>query len=299
LPPPIKGGGIFQSPLPYGERVRVRGWLFMKRLYSIRMRASKNNEHISGAERIVSAKNIYKTASDLINRAIYHERGKPDTINITIDSIEAKDLIKLKGLPITAISVKNFTEGRQCASQLLELIGISKKAADKAINYISRGASPDKRNVRGAMIIDYKTGKRVEPDKYRGIRASRMDITKTAEAKLISTLKKAKINNPYIREAVVLAAKVVNAPNTIAELCWSDDPSYQAGYVASKRFGYVRFPYLKEKGSSFGGRVFFVDTKKIDLKRYIEFLEQQPVLITRIGRCRPAIRWNAFLKQNK
>ena len=91
-----------------------------------------------------------------------------------------------------------------------------------------------------------------------------------------------------------MATKVINAPNTIAELCWSDDPSYQAGYVASKRFGYVRFPYLKEKGSPFGGRAFFVDSKILDLKKYIEFLEQQPVLITRIGRCNHPVVWEAF-----
>ncbi|MBI5181646.1 MAG: 6-carboxyhexanoate--CoA ligase [Nitrospirae bacterium] len=266
-------------------------------IYSIRMRASKNNGHISGAERIVSAKNIYKTASNLINRALTHERGKPESINITIDKLESENIVKLKGLDITTIFVDDYREGRMYGSQLLELIGVSKKAADKAISYISKGASPDKKNMRGAMIIDYLTGKRIEPDRYRGIRASRMDITKTAEAKLISTLKRMRINNPYIREAIVLAAKVATAPNTIAELCWSDDPSYQVGYVASKRFGYVRFPYLKEKGSPFGGRAFFVDAKRFDLEKYINFLEQQAILITRIGRCRHAISWNAFLSR--
>lgn len=261
------------------------------------MRASKNNEHISGAERIVSAKDLQKTASDLINRAISHERGKPANINITIDKLESENIVKLKGLDITTILLDDYKEGRLCASQLLELIGVSKRAIIRAMDYMAKGASPDKKNMRGAMIIDYQTGKRVEPDKYRGIRASRMDIAKKAEAKLISTLKKMRINNSYIREAIVLATKVINAPNTtIAELCWSDDPSYQAGYVASKMFGYVRLPYLKEKGSPFGGRTFFVDTKRIDLKKYIDFLEMQPVLITKIGRCKPQITWNTFLE---
>ena len=261
------------------------------------MRASKSKEHISGAERIVSARDIHKTVSELLNRANSHEIGEPDEIDISIERLKQEKIKKLNGLDITTVSVDNYKEGRLCASQILELIGVSKKAVDKAINYISKGASPDKKNMRGAMIVDYKTGRRIEPDKYRGIRASRMDITKKAEAKLISTLKKMRINNPYIKEAIVLSAKVVNAPNTIAELCWSDDPSYQAGYVASKRFGYVRFPYLKEKGSLFGGRAFFVDAERIDLKRYIDFLERQPVLITRIGRCKHAISWNAFLSR--
>lgn len=258
------------------------------------MRASKNNEHISGAERIVSAKDIHKTASELINRALSHEKGRPDEIGISIDGLKQQKIKKLKALDIATISVDNYKKGRLCASQLLELIGVNKRAIKMAMGYMAKGASPDKKNMRGAMIIDYKTGKRIEPDKYRGIRASRMDIAKEAEAKLITALKKAKINNPYIREAIVLATKVVNAPETIAELCWSDDPSYQAGYVASKRFGYVRFPYLKEKGYSFGGRVFFVDAKKIDLKKYINFLEQQAILITRIGKVNPEATWEKF-----
>lgn len=266
-------------------------------IYNIRMRASKNKEHISGAERIVTASDMHKSVSALINRALSHEIGEPDEINISIESLEQKKIKKIKALNITTISVDDYKKGRQCASKLLELIGVSKRAIKRAMDYMAKGASPDKKNMRGAMIIDYKTGKRVEPDKYRGVRASRMDTAKEAEAKLISTLKKAKINNLYIREAIVLATKVVTAPNTIAEICWSDDPSYQAGYVASKRFGYVRFPYLKEKGSPFGGRAFFVDTRKIDLEKYINFLEQQAVLITMIGRCNPPVNWNTFINE--
>ncbi len=261
------------------------------------MRASRNNEHISGAERIASASDMHKTVSELINRALSHEIGEPDEINISVESLKQEKIKKLKALNIATISVADYKQGRLCASKLLELIGISKKAIKMAMDYMENGAPPDKKNMRGAMIIDCKTGKRIEPDRYRGIRASRMDIAKEAEAKLTSTLKKAKINNPYIREAIVLATKVANAPDTIAEICWSDEPSYQAGYVASKRFGYVRFPYLKEKGSPFGGRAFFVDAKKLDLEKYINFLEQQAVLITRIGRCKLPVNWNTFLNE--
>lgn len=259
----------------------------MNNLYNIRMRATKGNEHVSGAERIVSAKDIHKTASELINRALSHEIGKPDEINISIDRLEQKKIKELKGLNITTILVDDYKEGRLCASQLLELIGISKRAIKKAMDYIANGASPDKKNMRGAMIIDYKSGRRLEPDRYRGVRASHMDITKEAGAKLIMALKKNKINNPYIIEAIVLATKVINAPNTIAELCWSDDPSYQAGYVASRKFGYVRFSYLKEKGSPFGGRAFFVDSSRLDLKALTNFLELQPILITKVGKVNP------------
>lgn len=260
------------------------------------MRASKNKEHISGAERIVPARDIHKTVSELINRALSHEIGKPDEINISVERLKQKKIKKLKAMDIATILVDDYKEGRLCASKLLELVGVEKKTIKRAMDYMAKGASPDKKNMRGAMIIDYKTGKRIEPDKYRGIRASRMDMAKTAESKLIKELKKQGINNQYIREAIVLSTKVANAPDTIAELCWSDDPSYQAGYAASRKFGYVRFPYLKEKGSPFGGRAFFVDAKKIDLEKYVNFLEQQAVLIIKIGRCKPQITWNTFLE---
>ena len=147
-------------------------------IYSIRMRASKNNEHISGAERIASASDMHKTVSDLINRALLHEIGEPDEINISIESLKQEKIKKIKALNITTILVDDYKKGRLCASKLLELIGVKKRAIKMAMDYMAKGASPDKKNMRGAMIIDYKTGKRIEPDRYRGIRASRMDIAK-------------------------------------------------------------------------------------------------------------------------
>ena len=77
---------------------------------------------------------------------------------------------------------------------------------------------------------------------------------------------------------MVLAAKVAAAPGMVAELCWSDDPEYTTGYVASPRHGYVRIPCLKEKNSSNGGRAFFV-SPDADLEALQHFLEEQPVLV--------------------
>jgi len=80
----------------------------------------------------------------------------------------------------------------------------------------------------------------------------------------------------------VLASKVASVKGTIAELCWSDDPFYTTGYVASKKLGYVRIPHLKKEGDYHGGRVFFVDfVNTVEINDYIEEIEKTPVLVTK------------------
>src|SRR5574341_974785 len=58
-------------------------------MYSVRMRAAKDNRHISGAENLVDEKEIRATAHSLIERALSHERGKPDLINISVEEIKS------------------------------------------------------------------------------------------------------------------------------------------------------------------------------------------------------------------
>lgn len=135
--------------------------------------------------------------------------------------------------------------------------------------------------MRGSIVM--VEGNRLEPDKHRGIRATRMDITKDASLELHRLLDAAGLSSNYthISEALVLATKVASIDGTIAELCWSDDPFYTAGYVASKKLGYMRISHLKKEGDFRGGRVFFVDN--IELDKYIYDLEKSPVLVNKIG----------------
>jgi 6-carboxyhexanoate--CoA ligase len=98
------------------------------------------------------------------------------------------------------------------------------------------------------------------------------------------------------REALALATKVAHAPGVIAELCWSDDPDYTAGYVASLRQGYVRFPHLKELGDQRGGRVIFVDPAKLVFDELIEYLQDKPTIIDNVGVFKAAIGLNEYCK---
>jgi 6-carboxyhexanoate--CoA ligase len=87
---------------------------------------------------------------------------------------------------------------------------------------------------------------------------------------------------------------VAYAPGIVAELCWSDDPDYTAGYVASVGMGYVRFPILKKLGDAKGGRAFFVDKNALDMGTFLRYLEQEAALITDIGECRAAMEPEAY-----
>lgn len=249
-------------------------------MFSVRMRASKGGKHISGAERIIKEHSISAAARSLIDRAMTHERGKPDFINISIEALE-KPIKNTTSLPLTLTNIDNAAEGRAFAIRLLLNLGIPLFCIETAIAFLEKGAAGGE-SMRGAMIMNMQ-GERLEPDKHRGIRASRMDITEEASGELAHAVEGAGLNHyfTHISEALALATKVASVEGTIAELCWSDDPSYTAGYVASKEHGYVRIPHLKPEGDCNGGRVFFVDG--IDLNNYIHEMETVPILVNKFG----------------
>ena len=256
----------------------------MNQLFSIRMRAAQSNQHISGAERIAPAGELAAIATAMIARALGHPRGTPASIRLAIDALPAASL-RTASLPaITTMLVSNVTAGRQAARLELLRAGVSEVAATAAINALANGAAPGGRVMRGAMLIDAQSGARLESDPARGLRVSRMDLSPAANAALASALQGSGRNTTHLREALALAGKVLLSPGIVAELCWSDDPDYTAGYVASPARGYVRFPHLKEIGDCLGGRAFFYQGATFNLAALTAFLENEPVLFTSIGR---------------
>lgn len=242
------------------------------------------NEHISGAERLVPVEGVNAIASAMITRALSHSRGNPESIHLTIDSIPP-DSIYYGRLPdITTVNVTNFNSGRHAAHAELLRAGVSEVAADTAIKALSTGAAPGMRVMRGAMLVDAATGERLEHNQARGVRVSRMDLTQDADDTLSCALQDTGRNTNNLREALTLAGKVLLSPGIVAELCWSDDPDYVAGYVASPARGYVRFPYLKERGDRLGGRAFFYHRPAFNLETVTAFLERKPVLFNAVGR---------------
>lgn len=249
-------------------------------MFSIRMRAERNNKHISGAEKLVEKKDISTTIKELAERALSHEKGEPDLINISVESLKTP-VRKVTSLPLILTNVQNESEGKTLARQLLLELGIPESCIKKSISLLDNGPAEGE-NMRGAIIMNRK-GNRLEPDKNRGVRASRIGITEEASKELHTALSDMGLSafSTYISEALVLATKVASVKGTIGELCWSDDPSYTAGYVASGKTGYIRIPHLKKKGNTYGGRVFFVEN--IDHGNYINEMESTPVLINKFG----------------
>jgi 6-carboxyhexanoate--CoA ligase len=261
---------------------------------NIRMRASKEKRgkplsdrlpsgtseiHISGAEGIYADSEMMMVIRNYVERALTHTRGQPDKIVITIEKVRGKTNM-IPSLPVTTLKCALRSEAERDIRGLLGAAGVSRAAVKKALGLIRKGEV-----MRGASIVLAESGRRVEPDKNRGVRASRLGITASASRKLSRQLAAERIDTTTVKEAIILASKVASCPEVVAEFCVSDDPDYTTGYVSSGTFGYVRIPGIKKKGSGKGGRVFFV-TEDADIPAVKEFIEKKPVIITSVDECR-------------
>ncbi|MGE5172327.1 MAG: 6-carboxyhexanoate--CoA ligase [Betaproteobacteria bacterium] len=267
-------------------------------LYNVRMSASKGGRHISGAERIVAADKIDVVLRDLTARAML--RGaEPDQIRLAVESLKGHPLRMLTALDVVTVDVPDAQSGRSMAIRVLQRMGIADNAANSAVNYLASGAAMSGGNMRGAIIMDALDAERLEPDRERGVRASRFDWSEDASRRINDNLAAVGLTHFRTREALALATKVAHAPGMVAELCWSDEPDYTAGYVASLKTGYVRFPFLKEKGDTKGGRVFFVDRGSLDLNALTRYLQTEAVLIVEIGECKPSMKSDDYFDKFK
>ncbi len=239
----------------------------MKR-YSLKMRASKGDLHISGAEKIVREGELEAYCARLLQRAMKHSKGKPDMVNLKVEELDEGDILFLQALPVSTVQTADAAEGMEQVRHFLDRLGLAHTSEILSIWQESYG-------MRGAILLDADTLERLEPDQERGVRATYMDRD-TEGSRLQDTC----IAKNHFNEALVLATKVVNHPNILAELCISDDPDYVTGYIASKELGYVRITCLKEMGSSNGGRVFlFRGNHQEELSGCIDYLQKKKVLV--------------------
>ena len=244
--------------------------MIMAELYSVRMRAAqggpheKGGHHISGAERIVKLEEVGAMAQSLADRALHHSKGTADFINITVDVIPSNEITYIDCLQVEEHRANTIAEAHQLAIELLQGTHITEVAIQNAMTFLKELDS----SMRGAMLVDATTGKRIDIGN-RGVRVSHMD---SFDSESLG-------DNEHMREALVLASKVQSAEGIVGELCWSDDPDYTVGYVACNGI-YHRIPKMKELGSHIGGRVFFVRSE-IDRESVIEYLEKAPVLVQR------------------
>lgn len=245
-------------------------------LWSVRMRASNKGRgqpevHISGAEGLYKTAEINKAVKNYLLRATNHPRGKPDKVVITAEKLRQKPVM-IPLLPVSTVRSDSQEEAQRVIYKLLSGSDISKKAIQNGLKVVRRKAA-----MRGASLMLSESGIRVEPDRKRGVRVSMLGMDKDSEKAISKKLSNTRINTTTVKEALTLASKVASCRGVVAELCISDDPDYTTGYVASKRFGYVRIPHIKQKGSLSGGRVFFIK-EVVDVKKIVEYLKNRPVI---------------------
>lgn len=259
----------------------------MNDLYSIKMRSSKENIHISGAENIVNQESLDKAVSLLVKRALAHSKGSADFINLKIEKLEEDKVKYIEPLEVTTINVTNAKDGFLAVKKILNNINISNDKADIIVDTLN-----SIKDMRGAILLDINSMRRLEKCKERGVRVTYMDL----ENRSISGITKENGYNTHFIEALVLATKVISFPSIIAEICYSDDPDYTAGYIATKEFSYVRFEHLKEKGSSAGGRIFLYDGDISSVDECIEYLEKQRVIVKDNIRINKSVDFEKFME---
>jgi 6-carboxyhexanoate--CoA ligase len=204
--------------------------------YSIRMRAAEGGahetggRHISGAERLARREDLETYAAELIQRAFSHSRGEADFVKMTIEKLPSATL-RIPPLALSTVQVQDEAEGRETAARMLQQIGVSPLAVQTGLTLLQAAT-----NYRGAILLDGKTGERLDDRGLKGVRVSRMDWDRDFYAQWCE--EHPRFRSSRIAEAVALASKVSYHPCTLAELCWSDDPDYVTGYVASAQIGY-------------------------------------------------------------
>lgn len=234
-------------------------------LFSVKMRSSSGGRHVSGAERFSDESGVCGVVSGLAARALSHERGTPDMVNIRVESVPRGEVVHIPALKVRTERADTPQAGIDAAARLLLKAGVADPG--RALEILRCAGQ-----MRGAMILDARTLERLEPDFSRGVRVTNMDSSETHPGGVSS------VKN-HFSEALVLASKTASAPGIIAEFCVSDDPGYVTGYVASRDLGYVRIEKLKEYGDSRGGRIFFYDGPKAELDAAIRYLEQKCVVV--------------------
>lgn len=227
-------------------------------LYSVKMRACAGDKHISGAERIIPLDLVPAVSQALTQRALGHPNGVPDSLNVSVSKISG-DIVRVPALEVVEVASTSPADTRAYLRRFFSERGLNPVALE--LLYSVTG-------LRGAMLIDARTGANLSPDLARGVRVSSMDHedSSTADTK------------QYFQEAMALASKVASHPNILAELCISDDPAYTTGYLAYEGT-YYRLEKCKEPGEKLGTRIFLYDGPESELAETIDYLERTPVLV--------------------
>lgn len=233
-------------------------------------------EHVCGAERLVPEADAAEAGQTLMQRALSHGAGI-DNVQITFERVPLSLISQVRCLDVTSVSCEDSTNARVAAEALLRQAGVSNGAIAAGFEHLQYGNAGQGRRLAGAVLISATTGGLLFGQSESGIRASHFDFAPCSRQNIIASLCAADMGHHRTREALALATKVI-ASGMLAELCWSDDPEYDTGYISSLSHGYVRLCRFKPTGAV-GGRVFYVKEPCQDIGNLISRLKSEPLLI--------------------
>jgi 6-carboxyhexanoate--CoA ligase len=240
-------------------------------LYSVRMRASgPDGRHLSGAERIVGAAEWREAGDELLQRA--QRCGEVAHAQVSVDRKLASQVHLIPCLPVTTVAFpEEFGAYLGIVGGLLDGAAGAGKAIERAYQMLTDGPA-----VSGALLLDAGTGDRIAECPANGVRARHLDYEPGLRERVRSTLRESGLVHSRTHDALALASKMIWA-GVAAELCWSDDPDYNTGYIATREFGYVRIPRFKPLGAA-GGRILFL-RGEIEAAECIQRLREEWTLV--------------------
>ena len=246
--------------------------------FSIRMRIHKDGRHISGAEDLVSSENFETTIARLSSRLRLYLKETPSLQQIlTIDPIPSSCIQHGELLPIRALKSSNIKESQESVRVILESL-LSPSLASRVLMIFDKEIlGHPSRN--GALLVN-EQGRILNESATEGIRTTHFGCL-PALRKILEEAAARSLVQPSYRfvDALILSSKVLMAEEVLLELCASDDPRYQTGYIASRTTGYIRIPFIKPAGLPTGGRLYVLRNENA-LTELLAFLRETPVLFS-------------------
>lgn len=256
-------------------------------LYSVRMRAFRDDRHLAGGEDIVPADEVADRVAELLERGLFPttrglDAGTQPSITFRIDPVDPRTILPAPLLPVHCLSTGTVSDTWGFVRHALAVL-------DAGGNRLNHGALFDRcrsllsgaRPVSpGAFLLSPK-GEPVETED-RGVRVTHFGIVRRIRDEMSS---RAEVHGIGISrrfvEALQIASKALHSSRVLLEFCLSDNPDYTTGYLAVRNVGYIRLPQAKPPGIPSGGRLYVVDREgDAGLPGLLDFLTRTPVLFT-------------------
>lgn len=247
-------------------------------MFSVKMRASKAGKHISGTEHLVFEQDVEDSVQRSVSRAIHHSRGFPDEINIKLELIDQPEIICIPSLPLITVSSADEATGKA----IIEKILINKIPEITRFDFLEKYLYAECPYIKGAKFFDINNIEYIHSHQEEDVRVTNLDLSVSVVNGLKEKIEQYEPFNFKTADGLAIASKVCFCHGVLGEICLSDDPNYQGGYIAFPDIGYIRINKMKPYGSSTGGRIIIIDSSKTKFIAIKNFLEKAITLISTV-----------------